>query len=170
MKWRLFWKTEYGTAGIDINWVVVDGTKKHVREDKRFFLKRYAFNESKKRSLLVINWDGTAVSRYKTDQTEYLYRGSRIVPADFSATYEEQGGIRGLEVVNGELEIRSFEVRYEKWLQRKQGAFQKAVLDYENRIEAGKRAGQPWKGRKCFGLTGRTACLEKQWMKNCMTD
>lgn len=103
---------EYKEAGIEPIWLVVDKSDKTIEEKHTYFLKRYCFNESVNKSLIVLDYDGKRVTqykrvpmaKYKTDIGEYL--------VDFQRMFAYQGHISELVFENGSLNIQGFDEAY----------------------------------------------------------
>ena len=125
---------EYHKKGIAVKWIVVDNTEVNVKEKSTYFLKRYLFNESKNKDLLVVSWDGREAAQYKTDPNQYIYYGYNMAPSNYSETYYELSSIEELTIENGELTLEGYLERYINWIINKQEAFNEKIARLEERI------------------------------------
>lgn len=125
----------YRKKGIAVKWIVIDNTDTNVRESQTYFLKRYLFNESKNKDLLVVAWNGKEVAQYKVDRNQYKYNGRIITSINYLETYIEHAPIEELTIDGEELTLAGYNERYENWLLRKRSAFEKRIiqLDKENK-------------------------------------
>lgn len=115
----------YRKKSIAVKWLVIDNTDTHVQEDQTYFLKRYLFNESQNKDLLVVSWDGKKVAQYKVDPNQYKYNGCSMTSINYPETYFEKAPIEKLTIAGEELTLAGYNERYENWLLRKRSAFQK---------------------------------------------
>lgn len=121
----------YRKKGIAVKWIVIDNTDFNVRESQTYFLKRYLFNESKNKDLLVVAWDGKEVAQYKVDPNQYEYNGRIFTSSNYPETYFEHAPIEELTIDSEELTLAGYNERYEKWLLRKRSAFEKRIMQLE---------------------------------------
>ncbi len=129
--------SEYREQGILLDWIVIDDTSKYVEEEHTYHMKRYLFNESRTKDLLVVSPDGDELAQYKEDPNEYMYKNSQHFFGKLDTTYMENGAIGDLSIENDRLTIRGFDKRYEDWLSQKQAAFEEKVKkqeEYEKRF------------------------------------
>lgn len=77
---------------------MIDNTNINIRESQTYFLKRYLFNESKNKNLMVISWDGKEVAQYKVDPNQYEYNRRIISSINYLETYFEHAPIEELTI------------------------------------------------------------------------
>lgn len=118
---------QYATIGIDVKWIVISNFQTPVKENETFFIKRYILNESKRKDILVLNWDGSEITQYVVDPNKYLYRGNPLHSDNYPDIYSETANLSELILDNEELTIRGFHSRYDEWLVRKRAAFEKRM-------------------------------------------
>lgn len=118
---------QYERIGVDVKWIVISNSQTPVKENETFFIKRYILNESKRKDILVLNWDGTEITQYIVDPNKYLYRGNSIYSENYPEIYSETAGLEALAFEEDELTIRGFHSRYNEWLIRKRAAFDKKL-------------------------------------------
>lgn len=118
---------QYERIGVDVKWIVISNSQTPVKENETFFIKRYLLNESKRKDILVLNWDGTEITQYIVDPNKYLYRGNSIYSENYPEIYSETAGLEALAFEEDELTIRGFHSRYNEWLIRKRAAFDKKL-------------------------------------------
>ena len=118
---------QYERIGVDVKWIVISNSQTPVKENETFFIKRYLLNESKRKDILVLNWDGTEITQYIVDPNKYLYRGNSIYSENYPEIYSETAGLELLAFEEDELTIRCFHSRYNEWLIRKRAAFDKKL-------------------------------------------
>lgn len=121
----------YRKKGIAVKWIVIDNTDTNVRESQTYFLKRYLFNESKNKDLLVVDWNGREVAQYKVDPNQYEYNGCIMTSINYPETYFEHALIEELTIAGEELTLAGYNERYENWLLRKRAAFKKRIIQLE---------------------------------------
>lgn len=122
---------EYYDKGVSVKWLVISNAQNPVKESETFFIKRFQLNESVGKDVLILNWDGTLLTQYIEDKKEYLYNGRRISSKNYPDIYLENGNLDSLEIENGELTLQGFHNRFQKWLAKKEKAFQKRILELE---------------------------------------
>lgn len=118
---------QYAAIGIDVKWIVISNFQTPVKENETFFIKRYILNESKRKDILVLNWDGSEITQYVVDPNKYLYRGNPLHSDNYPDIYSETADLSELILDNEELTIRGFHSRYDEWLARKRAAFEKRM-------------------------------------------
>ena len=123
--------TEYKKKGIHIKWLVISNKQEPVKESETFFMKRYQMNESAKKDLLILNWNGTELAQHIEDTNEYLYKGRAIHLDNYPDFYCEYKNLESLVIEDGELSIEGFHKRYNEWLAKKENAFKKWVQNSE---------------------------------------
>lgn len=126
---------QYEEAGIQVVWLVADQAGKTLTEDHTYFLKRYCLNESIKRDLIVIGYDGKHVTQYRLDPYSYQLDGQELVSEDYPALFEYEAYLSDLYFEEGALTTRGFEEAYEAFLQEKQLAFGAYVEQAEEEKE-----------------------------------
>ena len=122
---------QYASIGVDVKWIVISNSQTPVKENETFFIKRYLLNESKRKDILVLNWDGTEITQYIVDPNQYLFRGNRIHSENYPEIYSETAGLGSLVFDEDELTIQGFHCRYNEWLKRKRSAFDKKIAQIE---------------------------------------
>ena len=123
--------SKYKEKGILVRWLVISNAQDPVKESETFFMKRYQLNESTKKDVLILNWDGTKLTQHVEDKKEYTYKGRKIVSKNYPDIYSETGSLESLEIEDGELSIKGFHERFHLWLEKKQIAFQKKIQELE---------------------------------------
>lgn len=133
--------SEYKKKGINIKWLVISNAQDPVKESETFFMKRYQLNESTKKDVLILNWDGTELVQHIEDIKEYKYNGCSISSENYPDVYSENGSLESLDIENGELTLKGFHERFQLWLSKKEKAFQQKILELEQEEkESQKRA------------------------------
>ena len=122
---------QYASIGVDVKWIVISNSQTPVKENETFFIKRYLLNESKRKDILVLNWDGTEITQYIVDPNKYLFRGNSIHSENYPDIYSETAGLNSLAFDEDELTIQGFHGRYNEWLNRKRNAFDKKIAQIE---------------------------------------
>ena len=122
---------QYASIGVDVKWIVISNSQTPVKENETFFIKRYLLNESKRKDILVLNWDGTEITQYIVDPNKYLFRGNSIHSENYPDIYSETAGLSSLAFDEDELTIQGFHGRYNEWLNRKRNAFDKKIAQIE---------------------------------------
>lgn len=122
---------QYASIGVDVKWIVISNSQTPVKENETFFIKRYLLNESKRKDILVLNWDGTEITQYIVDPNQYLFRGNSIHSENYPEIYSETAGLGSLAFDEDELTIQGFHCRYNEWLKRKRSAFDKKIAQIE---------------------------------------
>ena len=122
---------QYASIGVDVKWIVISNSQTPVKENETFFIKRYLLNESKRKDILVLNWDGTEITQYIVDPNKYLFRGNSIHSENYPDIYSETAGLNSLVFDEDELTIQGFHGRYNEWLNRKRNAFDKKIAQIE---------------------------------------
>lgn len=125
---------QYAAIGIDVKWIVISNFQTPVKENETFFIKRYILNESKRKDILVLNWDGSEITQYVVDPNKYLYRGNPLHSDNYPDIYSETADLSALILDNEELTIRGFHSRYDEWLVRKRAAFEKRMAQLAEEI------------------------------------
>lgn len=110
---------------------MIDSTEINVQESQTYFLKRFLFNESKNKELLVVSTDGKEVAQYKVDPYSYEYNGRILSSNNYPETYFERSSIIELTIVGDELTLPDYNERYENWLLLKRTAFEKKIAQIE---------------------------------------
>ncbi|MDT3698849.1 MAG: competence protein CoiA family protein [Thermincola sp.] len=117
----------YRKKNIAVKWIVLGNPNTPVREKQTFFIKRYLLNESTNKDLLVVNHDGSEVAQYKADPNKYEYNGRNFSSVEYPDTYMEYATLSDLTFEENELSFAGFHERYQKWLVKKQAAFNEKV-------------------------------------------
>lgn len=120
---------QYREKGIQIKWLVISNAQGPVKESETFFMKRYQLNESNKKDLLILNWDGTELAQHIADPREYLYKGQCLHSRNYPDIYSEYDSLDSLTIEDGELSINGFHDRFNLWLTRKEKAFNKRIQE-----------------------------------------
>lgn len=113
----------YLNEGIHVKWIVIGNIDFQIAENKVFFLKRYIFNESKNKDLIVISRNNFKVVQYKIDTNNYFYKGKELLPANFMKAYEEHGTVEQLDIEDDEITLAEYKKRYNIWLNEKMSTF-----------------------------------------------
>lgn len=114
---------QYEEAGIQVVWLVADQPGKSISEEHTYFLKRFCINESEKRDLIVIGYDGKHVTQYREDPNIYEVDGQEMVSGNYPKLFSYEAYISDLYFEDGELTTRGFEAAYNAFLEEKQSAF-----------------------------------------------
>lgn len=122
---------QYAGIGIETKWIVMSDAHTPVKEKDTYFMKRYLLNESKRKDILILNWDGTEITQYIVDPNEYSYKGCRILLENYPEIYSESGTLQDLTFDAGELTIAHFHERYHAWLIEKENAFKERIAQIE---------------------------------------
>ena len=118
---------QYKKIGVDVKWIVISNCQTPVKENETFFIKRYSLNESKRKDILILNWDGTEITQYITDPNQYLYNGNSFHSQNYPDMYSETALLSNLVFEGDELSIEGFHSRYSDWLKKKRVAFDKKI-------------------------------------------
>lgn len=122
---------QYKSIGVDVKWIVISNYKTPVKENETFFIKRYLLNESKRKDILILNWDGSEITQYIVDPNQYLYKGNSLHSDNYPDIYSETSSLANLVFDGEELSIEGFSARYNEWLAKKRRAFDKKVAQME---------------------------------------
>lgn len=122
---------QYKEAGVQTMWLVVDHTGKSISEDHTYFMKRFCLNESVKKDLIVISYDGKHVTQYREDPNSYIVDGQEMVSENYPKLFSYEAYLSDLYFEDGELTTRGFEAEYEGFLEEKRIAF----AAYKEQIE-----------------------------------
>jgi hypothetical protein len=145
---------QYKNIGIDVKWIVISNSQTPVKENETFFIKRYLLNESQRKDILILNWDGTEITQYVVDPNEYLYNGNSLHSTNYPDIYSETSSLSDIVFEDEELSIAGFHSRYQDWLITKRAAFDKKIAQMEEETR-----------RREEYLRQRQAELEKQARK-----
>ena len=121
----------YLNEGIHVKWIVIGNTDFQIAENKVFFLKRYLFNESKNKDLIVISRNNFKVVQYKIDTNNYFYKGKELLSAN--GAYEEHGTIEQLDIEDDEITLAGYKKRYNIWLNKKLSTFNVKIKEMKLR-------------------------------------
>lgn len=124
----------YEEAGIQMVWLVADQTGKNISEEHTYFLKRFCLNESLKKDLIVIGYDGKHVTQYREDPNAYLVDGHEMVSENYPKLFSYEAYLSDLYFEDEVLTTRGFEEAYYMFLEEKQLAF----AAYTEQVEAEK--------------------------------
>jgi len=124
----------YSKAGMQVIWLVADQPGKTISEEHTYFMKRFCLNESGKKDLIVIGYDGKHITQYREDPDSYLVDGQEMVSENYPKLFSYEAYINDLYFEDGTLTTRGFEEAYNAFLQEKQLAF--AV--YKEQVEEDK--------------------------------
>ena len=113
----------YEEAGIQMVWLVADQPGKTISEEHTYFLKRFCLNESEKKDLIVIDYDGKYISQYRADPNRYLIDGQEMVSENYPKIFSYEAYLSDLYFGDGVLTTRGFEQAYSLFLEEKQLAF-----------------------------------------------
>ncbi len=114
---------QYEEAGIQVVWLVADQPGKQITEDHTYFMKRFCLNESVKKDLIVVGYDGKHVTHYREDSNSYFVDGQEIVSENYPKLFAYEAYVSDLYFEDGELTTRGFEAEYEAFIEEKQQAF-----------------------------------------------
>ena len=104
-------QNEYTSKQIPVKWIVVGEETMFYNENKVSFLKRYLLNESNNHDFILV--DGEIVIQYRLDKKKYGLSICRDI-------YEERAEIQKICVVDGELTIDGFDLRFKQWQKKKE--------------------------------------------------
>jgi hypothetical protein len=125
---------EYKEKGFDIVWLVVDEPARSVAEDHTYFMKRFCLNESEKKDLIVVGYDGKHVTHYREDPNSYLVDGQEMVSENYPKLFSYEAFVSDLYFERGVLTTRGFEEEYKAFIEEKQLAF----ATYKEEVEEAK--------------------------------
>ena len=114
---------EYDRAGIQVIWLVADQPGKVITEDHTYFMKRFCLNESEKRDLIVVGYDGKQVTHYREDPNSYLVDGQEMISENYPKLFSYEAYVSDLYFEDGVLTTRGFEDEYNAFIEEKQLAF-----------------------------------------------
>lgn len=114
---------QYAAEGIQVVWLVADQPGKLISEDHTYFLKRFCLNESAKKDLIVIGYDGKYVTQYREDPNSYEVDGQEMVSENYPKLFAYEAYISDLYFEDDELTCRGFADAYNAFLEEKQLAF-----------------------------------------------
>lgn len=127
-----FIASEYKKSSINVKWVVINELEKPGQESDLAFIKRFIINETDKRDVIEVELDGKIINQYIVDPHKYEYKGREISSKNYPKIYQESSNASNLTVENGELTLEGFFKGYERWLNTKEKAFEKKVIELEN--------------------------------------
>ena len=113
----------YEEAGIEMVWLVADQPGKTISEEHTYFLKRFCLNESLKKDLIVIGYDGKHVTQYREDPYSYFVDGQEMVSEEYPKLFVYEAYLSDIYFDDGVLTTRGFEAEYHAFLEEKQLAF-----------------------------------------------
>ncbi len=114
---------QYEEEGVQVVWLVADQPGKTISEDHTYFLKRFCLNESVKRDLIVIGYDGKQVTQYREDPYSYMVDGQEMVSENYPKLFSYKACVSDLYFEDGVLTTRGFEEEYNTFIEEKQLAF-----------------------------------------------
>lgn len=114
---------EYDRAGIQVIWLVADQPGKVITEDHTYFMKRFCLNESEKKDLIVVGYDGKQVTHYREDPNSYLVDGQEMISENYPKLFSYEAYVSDLYFEDGVLTTRGFEDEYNAFIEEKQLAF-----------------------------------------------
>lgn len=114
---------EYDRAGIQVIWLVADQPGKVITEDHTYFMKRFCLNESEKKDLIVVGYDGKHVTHYREDSNSYLVDGQEMISENYPKLFSYEAYVSDLYFEDGVLTTRGFEDEYNAFIEEKQLAF-----------------------------------------------
>ena len=114
---------EYDRAGIQVIWLVADQPGKVITEDHTYFMKRFCLNESEKKDLIVVGYDGKHVTHYREDPNSYLVDGQEMISENYPKLFSYEAYVSDLYFEDGVLTTRGFEDEYNAFIEEKQLAF-----------------------------------------------
>ncbi len=117
-------REQYMEEGIQVVWLVADQPGKTISEEHTYFLKRFCLNESAKKDLIVIGYDGKHVTQYREDLNSYMVDGQELVSENYPKLFAYEAHVSDLVFEDGELTTRGFEEEYTAFLAEKQLAFE----------------------------------------------
>lgn len=115
---------EYQREGIDVIWMVVDQSGKDIQEQHTYFLKRFCLNESKNRSLLVLDCNGKYVTQYKEDKMLYIVDGQQVKFEEYSKLFTYETYMTDLFFEEETLTTFGFQEAYADFLAKKQHVYE----------------------------------------------
>ena len=121
----------YTEAGIQVVWLVADQPGKIISEEHTYFMKRFCLNESGKKDLIVIGYDGKHITQYREDPNAYFIDGQEMLSENYPKLFSYEAYLSDLYFEDGMLTTRGFEAEYNRFYEEKQLAF--AV--YKEQIE-----------------------------------
>ena len=139
---------EYEEEGIQVVWLVADQPGKVITEEHTYFVKRFCLNESAKRDLIVVGYDGKHVTHYREDSNSYMIDGQEIVSENYPKIFTYQALVSDLYFEEGELTTRGFEEEYNAFIEEKQQAFDIYKVQVEDAKEALQRQYETLRKRK----------------------
>lgn len=117
-------------------WIAIgDPNESHI-EKNTYHAMRHQFNHTSNNNLLIIDDEATTVTQYKEDNSEYGYKGHKLEHGCFSGDvhhFHLKSPISELRIIDEELTIGSFSNKFNKWMNRKQTAFDKMKDDIDNK-------------------------------------
>ncbi|MBO5224122.1 MAG: hypothetical protein J6C23_06400 [Clostridia bacterium] len=102
---------EYSFNKISVKWIVVGSQNFSLKENEVSYLKRFLWNESKNNDFILV--DGDEVVQYRWDKKELSLN-------DDIEIYYEKDILGNLIVVDGELSIDGYGLRFEDWKKNKE--------------------------------------------------
>ena len=124
---------QYKNEGVGVKWIIISNYKTPVKENETFFIKRYLLNESQRNDVLILNWDGTEITQYIVDPNKYIYKGNSLHSDNYPEIYSETSTLADLVFEGEELSIEGFHFRYNEWLTKKKRAFEKKIVQLEEK-------------------------------------
>ena len=122
---------EYQKQNIPVKWIVIGDINHSIEEDKVFFLKRYLLNESTNKDLIIVSWNAAEVAQFKIDPNEYKYKNREIRSENYPKDFKKLGKIEDIILEGEELSIIGFHDDYNKWLTKKDHAYNKRIAQLE---------------------------------------
>lgn len=113
---------EYALKQVPVKWLVVGEEAFFLKENGVSFLKRFLLNESKNNDFILV--DGNEIIQYRLDKKTYKLPG-------YSEIYKEKGTLKDLYVINGELSINGFDLRFLNWQNKKEVSIEEELIKRE---------------------------------------
>ena len=113
---------EYELKKVPVKWLVVGEETLFLKENGVSFLKRFLLNESKNNDFILV--DENEIIQYRLDKKAYKLPG-------YSEIYKEKGTLKDLYIVNGELSIDGFDLRFLNWQNKKEVSIEEELTRRE---------------------------------------
>ena len=132
------WAKSYRENNIPYTFIVADRKLDITSERNTFFAKRYSLNETTHNYLVIIDWEGKAVSQTAIDRNEYNYKGRNCPFPEWMGVYYMESKNADVLVLEGiQITIPGFTNRFETWLYNKEQFYEnwKKKVDEQEEIE-----------------------------------
>lgn len=149
---------KYNEAGVSVCWIVVSELNSALKENQTYFIKRYSLNESRRKTLISISFDGQTVAQYKLDQNQYVLNGRVVVSENYPDVFMKISSINDLVFIEDELTLCDFDKEFDEFIVRKRNAFEKKKANWLREEQRQREAAENRKQERDLGAKSQRLC------------